>query len=312
MALTIALLLGAPLVTLEAVAADDKPAAGTAKKHDLGALGQKLANPASDIWALFTEFDFIFNGGTATGGSGDKTQQSILFQPVLPIPIFGSLKMITRPSLPIIMNADIPQFAANGTPTGFNNFGGLGDLFIPFMFVPKPIKVGKKSGIELGLGPSVVFPTSTSDEFGDQQYQVGVSGLFVYKTPKITAGIFPQWWWGVGYRKSSKPDFSFQESFASHGELLYFFYYELGNAWQVGFNPVITIDYKASSGNQWNVPIGILFAKTTMLGSLPVKIQLGIEYSVVAQDFYGKRAMIKLNIIPVVPGLIQKPLFGGS
>jgi hypothetical protein len=45
---------------------------------------------------------------------------------------------------------------------------------------------------------------------------------------------------------------------------------------------------------------------------LPVKFQFGVEYSVVSQDDFGKRALIKLNIIPVIGGLIQNPTFGGG
>jgi len=41
----------------------------------------------------------------------------------------------------------------------------------------------------------------------------------------------------------------------------------------------------------------------------PVKFQFGVEYSVVSQDDFGKRALIKLNIIPVIPSLLKKPLF---
>ena len=74
--------------------------------------------------------------------------------------------------------------------------------------------------------------------------------------------------------------------------LLYFGWLNLPNAWQVGFNPGITYDHKASKGNRWNVPVGIVVAKMTKFGGLPVKIQFGIEYSVVSQDDFGKRALI--------------------
>ena len=50
-------------------------------------------------------------------------------------------------------------------------------------------------------------------------------------------------------------------------------------------------------------------AKTTKIGKMPVKFQVGAEYSVVSEDDYGKRALIKLNVIPVIPDLIKKPLF---
>jgi hypothetical protein len=32
----------------------------------------------------------------------------------------------------------------------------------------------------------------------------------------------------------------------------------------------------------------------------------------VSQDDFGKRALIKLNIIPVISGLVQNPIFGGG
>jgi hypothetical protein len=55
-------------------------------------------------------------------------------------------------------------------------------------------------------------------------------------------------------------------------------------------NSAITYDHKASSGNKWNVPVGIGFAKTIRVGGKPVKFQFGVEYSVVSQDDFGKRA----------------------
>jgi len=42
---------------------------------------------------------------------------------------------------------------------------------------------------------------------------------------------------------------------------------------------------------------------------MPVKFQLAAEYSVVSQNDFGKRFMIKLNIIPVIPDLIKNPIF---
>jgi hypothetical protein len=57
-----------------------------------------------------------------------------------------------------------------------------------------------------------------------------------------------------------------------------------------------------------NLPVGLLVAKTVRVGKTPLKIQLGIEYSVLSEDFYGKRTMIKLNFVPVIPNLIKKPI----
>ena len=85
-------------------------------------------------------------------------------------------------------------------------------------------------------------------------------------------------------------------------------FYNLENAWQIGTNPTITYNDKSSSDNKWDVPIGITVAKTTKIGAVPVKFQLGAEYFVVNQEDYGSRFQIKLNIIPVIPALVKKPL----
>jgi hypothetical protein len=50
----------------------------------------------------------------------------------------------------------------------------------------------------------------------------------------------------------------------------------------------------------------------TKIGDVPVKFQLGIEYSVVRQDAFGQVAQIKLNIIPVISSLMKDPIFGGK
>jgi hypothetical protein len=77
-------------------------------------------------------------------------------------------------------------------------------------------------------------------------------------------------------------------------------------------NPTINYDHHAGAGNRWNVPVGPIVAKTTRIGRLPVKFQLGFEYSVVSQDTFGHRAQLKLNVIPVIPALVREPLFGGG
>jgi len=55
--------------------------------------------------------------------------------------------------------------------------------------------------------------------------------------------------------------------------------------------------------------VGLTVAKTTKIGSLPVKFQFGVQKSVVRQDDFGQDWQIKLNIIPVLPALVKNPLF---
>ena len=119
-------------------------------------------------------------------------------------------------------------------------------------------------------------------------------------------GVFPQYFFGIGSRGRSS-----DVADASYMNLLYFMSYNLPNAWQVGFSPIVTYDRRASSGDKWNVPVGFTVSKAARMGGMISKFELGFEYSVVSEDAFGQRAMVKLSVIPVIPSLIRKPLFGG-
>ena len=51
----------------------------------LAEIGQKLSNPVSDVWAMFTEFDLNFSDGDLNTGSS-KVGGRMIFQPILPFP----------------------------------------------------------------------------------------------------------------------------------------------------------------------------------------------------------------------------------
>ena len=277
----------------------DLSATPHAKHGSLAEVAAKLSDPSSNVWALFTEFDLSFSDGDVNTGD-PRIGGDMVFQPIMPFPLYGEgkeqWKLITRPSMPVIFSAPIPKGFNR-----FNNKGGLGDMTMPTMLAPP------SGNWILGLGPTWLFPTATSDDFGKEQFGIGPAGLFGYKTKDFTIGVQPSYWFKVGKvgNQAGKPD-------ASYMNMLYFFFYNLPHAWQVGFNPVITYDNKATSGNKWNVPLGLLVTKTTAIGKRPVKLQIGFEYSVVSQDDFGKRFQVKINVIPVIQGLVQKPIFGGN
>jgi len=265
----------------------------------LAEVGAKLSNPVSDVWALFTQFGLTFSDGDANTGDA-LVAGNTSFQPILPVPLYGeganAWKLIVRPTIPVIFGGAVPK--------GFDSFDhetGLGDSLFPLPISPPA------GNWLLGFGPTFTLPTSTEDAFGRQQWAVGPTAVFGYKTKKWLAVVFPQYFFGIGSRgdQGNTPD-------ASNMVLLYSFFYNLPDAWQVGFNPTITFDHRASSGNKWNVPVGLDVAKTTAIGGHPVKFQFGFEYSVVSQDDFGQRFQLKLNIIPVIPSLIKNPLFGGG
>jgi hypothetical protein len=282
------------------VASVSAPESVKDKNAALSEIAAKLANPVSDVWALFTEYDIYFNDGNVNRGDA-KVGGRMIFEPIMPIPLYGTgnneWKLITRPSVPVFFSHPIPN--------GFDNFnqrGGLGDTQLPMLFSPSV------ENFIFGLGPCWLLPTATDTSLGQQQWGVGPSAVFGYKTKEWLAVTIPQYYFGIGSiggSDGSTPD-------ASYLNMFYALIFNLPNAWQVGCNPTITYDNRASSGNQWNAPVGFFVAKTIRIGGVPMKLQLGFDYSVVSQDDFGQKYQIKLNVVPVIPALINNPIFGSD
>ena len=271
-----------------------------APANDVAETGKKLSNPISDVWALFTHVDVNFADGDING-TDSRIGGRLIFQPILPIPLHGAgskrWSLITRPTIPVLFSEPVP--------TGFDRFnhsGGLGDLQVPTLIAPPA------GNWILGVGPAFLLPTSTDDAFGRQQWGLGPAAVVGYRTRGAIFGAFGQYYRGIGStggRRAGVPD-------ASYMHLLYFMFINLPNAWQFGFDPTITYDERAPSGNKWNVPVGMLVTKTMRVGRMPVKFQFGVQYSVVSQDVYGERSQLVLDVIPVIPNLIRHPLLGGE
>ena len=286
-------------LTLSAAKADEK--AGASEHHDLGAVGAKLANPLSDLWSLSMNFEMpkFYDGDLNTGDS--KVGADMILQPVLPIPLYGEgageWRLITRPVVPIIFSQPVPRGSDD-----FYNKSGIGDIQLPALLSVPDKYAGKWI---LGGGPIFMFPSATTDALGNDQWAMGPAVVVGYKAKNWTAVLFPNYFWKCGSsgQDDATPDIN-------QGTLLYSFTYKLPDAWQVGMNPTITYNHQASSGNKWNVPVGLYIGKTVKMGKMPVNIKAGLEYSVVRPDTFGKTVAFRLEITPVIASLIKNPIFG--
>ena len=287
------------LTMLEAYAEEKNPAPHG--HGDMGAIGKKLANPLADLWALnFNSFiPGFFDGDVNRGDS--KLGATTIFQPILPVPLKGEGKeewrVIMRPVIPIVWGTPIPD--------GFDQFNyqsGIGDIQLPFVFAVPASIAGKWI---LGAGPVFEFPTATDDDLGADQWSAGPAIAVGHKGDHLTSVLFFNYFWKIGEsgQDDDTPD-------TSKGTLLYSFQYALKDGWQIGTNPTISYNDKASSGNKWNVPVGVFVGKTTLIGKTPVNIKLGVEYAAISPDDFGQEAAVRLQITPIIPGFIQKPLFG--
>ena len=55
-----------------------------------------------------------------------------------------------------------------------------------------------------------------------------------------------------------------------------------------------------TSGNEWDIPVGIGVAKTTTIAGLPVKFNAEVDYSVVRPDSFGTEWLFKFSVTPVI------------
>ena len=204
-------------------------------------------------------------------------------------------------TLPVVFSTEIPVGQRYGSDEAeFDSYGGLGDMSLPLLLTPAKIK--PCSRFSFGGGPTFHFPTATDNKLGTDTWEIGPALVATYKTPTFVGALFGQYWWNYAETNSRAAD-------TSHGSLLYAAWWSLQKTWQIGFAPTITYNNKATSGNRWNVPVGFGAAKMFKFGNVPVKLQLMFEKSVVRPDDFGTDWNIRFAIIPVVPALIQKPLF---
>ena len=266
-------------------------------------LSQKTTDPTSELALVFTQFALTVNDGDDNKGDA-KAAGNIVFQPIIPIPIYGSgddeWRFVSRPTIDFFAQQPVLQQEVND----FNRKTGIGDLSIPLPLSPPRSITGKWL---LALGPDFSFPTATHKAFGRQQWSAGVTGIVGYTAENWITGIYPQFYWG--FADQGRDD---DVRHARFGNMFYWFWYNLSDSLQVGFSPTITYDDQADSGNKWNVPVGLGLAKMLKIGNTMMRIEVAAEYSVEREDDFGERARFKVNLIPIVPRPIKKPLFGGG
>lgn len=250
------------LVTQTTGFASETQKSNGAKKGDsMGDIGKKLANPLADLWALnFNSFVPAFYDGDINNKSSELGATTI-FQPVLPVPLYGEgedeFRVIMRPVVPLIWSTPVP--------TGVDEFdhkSGIDDIQWSFVFAVPAFIAGNWI---LGAGPVFEFPTATDDALGADQYSMGPAVAVGHKTEKMTSFLFLNYFWKVGEsdKDGDTPD-------TNKGTLVYSIQRELGDGWQVGTNPTISYNDNVSSGNKWNVPVGVFVGKTTTIGKLPI------------------------------------------
>ncbi len=210
-----------------------------------GSAARALQDPLANISALITDNTVVFN----QGANKDQTGYDFQLQPVYAIPTSFGLNFIPRAVVPIV-----------GQPQADNSTNwGLGDVILQSFVSPK-----SDSSIKWGVGPQVSLKTRNEGRLGGPGWGAGLAGVVVATNTGdwSLAGIVNHLWAEDGF------------SVTTVNPVVYY-NFPSGNGWFAAYNNNITYDWKADSGQQWTVPVGLTVGKALELGN-----GYGLELSV--------------------------------
>jgi hypothetical protein len=256
-----------------------------------------LANPAGSLANLANNLTYrTFKGDLP--GADDQTAVTYTFQPVFPVGDKGR-NIIVRPAFTV--SFDQPIFDSN-TGEWDNLSTEFNDITFDTVYAGTTM-TSKSTGYLWGVGVAGTLPTATNSALGGDQWRLG---------PELFGGIIRDWGvagglinnqWNLGGGGGGPG--SNDEPYSTT-TIQYFYGIGLGNGWQILSGPVITYDWKASSGEKWSLPLGTGIAKTTKIGGTTWRFQLEIQYYVKQPDSFGKDWSLTFDFRPV----IQNPVIG--
>ena len=225
-------------------AEDESPAnAGTE------ALQKATQNPVASLISVP-----IQNNNNFSISPGNRTQDVLNLQPVVPIGISKDWNLIVRWIVPIIYQP-LPVPPAN-PQTGVYGFGDM----VPTFFL-SPKKPGK---LIWGLGPVFQLPTATSTYLGQGKLGIGPSAVALMQPGHWTLGVLFNNVWSVA-GSGSRPS-------VNQFLLQYFINYNLKKGWYITWQPTLTANWEAINGGRWVVPFGGGIGRIMKLGFQPVSI----------------------------------------
>ncbi len=215
-------------------------------------LAKKLANPV----AAMISVPFQWNFDRKIGGNDDGKRFQMNIQPVIPIELNDDWNVISRTIVPLIHQNDI--FAGSGSQTG------VGDILQSFFFSPRK---ETKSGWILGAGPVFLFPTASDELLGGEKWGVGPTAVGLKQDGSWTYGMLANHIWSIeGSANRADISATFLQPFVS---------YTTPDAWTFSFQTETTYNWES---NEWSIPLEVVVAKVTMIGSERINFFTGLKY----------------------------------
>ena len=246
------------------------PAYAELSAEELAKLAQ---NPVGNLISVPFQNNTNLNFGPEKG-----TQNVLNIQPVIPISVDKDWNIITRTIVPVI---SMPSLGPD-TPAR----SGVGDIQLTAFLSP-----ANPGEWIWGLGAITQLPTNSSEELGNKNWGLGPSAVLLH----IKHG--DPWVYGVLVNNLWSLTSDKQGGAYNNGLIQPFLNYNFEGGLYLTSAPILTVDWKADSGQQWTVPVGGGVGKIFHFGKLPVNTQISAYYNVVRPDFGANwqiRAQVQL------------------
>lgn len=281
MPLALFLLLTVPLMAQEKspvdatgteVATEETPAAAA----NADELRKEAQNPVASLISVPVQ-----NNNNTGISPGNRTQDVLNIQPVIPLKVNDTWNLIIRWITPIIYQ---PLPAPDPLPQ--IGVSGLGDMQPTFLLSPR-----KPHKVIWGVGPIIQMPTATSRYLGQGKLALGPNVVALTMPGHFVLGVLVNNIWSVA-GGGSRPDIN-------QMLLQYFVNYNMKKGWYLSTSPIITANWNspAPSGSVWTVPFGGGVGRIMKLGFQPVNISVqayGNAVHLPGASPWGVRAQLAL------------------
>jgi hypothetical protein len=211
-------------------------------------LAKQLSNPIASL--ISVPFQLNYDEGFGADGNGEKTVLNV--QPVIPFSLGENWNLISRTIVPLTYTDDIVPGSSRS---------GVGNVLQSLFFSPKAPTSG---GWIWGAGPVIQFPTSTSSQFGEDQWAVGPTAVALKQSGPWTFGALANHLWDVS--GDNDINSTFLQPFLS---------YTTKEAVSYTINSESIYNWDES---QWSAPVNLLVGKVFTIGKQPIQITGGVRY----------------------------------
>ena len=245
-------------------------------------------DPPRREFALPIEFDFDYG---ADNGSAFISR----YLPLVAFPLGERWRLINL-TLAVVANAPggVPGRPGNPEPAPGEQVFGLGDLTDLVFFTPPT----RSSKLVWGFGPAVSVPTATDAALGSGKWSAGPAFRVAYRPGP----------WNLGAVVANLRSFAGDTERGDVHQLLVrgLVRRQLGGDWYFIYNPIITANWNASSGQRWLIPVGGGIGKLFEIGSKAVALSAHYYFNVIKPEGAPDGLLRIALVLPIPVSLRQQ------